>query len=62
MKTKAKRGISRALVITPKGYAILRAVERGTYKFAPSRGGLPAGTRIHKGKRRSKFKVKRRRK
>lgn len=33
MARKRTRGISRALVITPKGYAILRAVERGTYKF-----------------------------
>ena len=48
--------ISRAIVITPLGYDILRQVAAGTYKFAPSLGGgVPAGTRLHKGKRRSKF-------
>ena len=49
----------RALRITPLGYRILKTVENGTYKFSTHAGGGKIGVRLHKGKRRSKFKARR---
>ena len=46
---------TRAIVITELGHDILRRVAARTYKFA--RGGiLKAGRRMHRGKRRAKFR------
>ena len=43
-----KRGTKcRSIVITRKGYAILRAVAAGKYRFGPTHGATPR----HKGKR-----------
>ena len=39
---------TRAVVITPLGYKILRAVEKGTYKFAKAKRTIRAGSRMRK--------------
>ena len=44
-KRPRTRGKSRTLRITPKGYAVLRAVARGTYKFALTGGPQPKKAR-----------------
>lgn len=57
MSNKRKKDKSRALVITDLGERILREVAAGTYRHRPP-GGTPnpAGSRMHKGKRRAKFR------
>lgn len=45
MSAKRYKDKARALVITPLGHLILRAVAAGTYQFAPTRGRYGASRR-----------------
>ena len=44
-----KRGTSRSIVITPLGYRVLRALERGTYKSIKSLPNKMRGKRVKRG-------------